>query len=101
MNDQVINGRGSLPFTIHGELRHRIGLVLPDPNEHAKYAQIYMYDSSAALNECTEQNPQLRIDILDIIQENLLEHNPFARIYHQAYKVLKEASMVTDQDMNI
>ncbi|KAF6173591.1 hypothetical protein GIB67_022950 [Kingdonia uniflora] len=101
LNDRVINGRGPLPFTIHGELRHRIGSVLPDPNEDAKYAQLYIYDSSAALNECAERNPQLRIDVLDIIQENLLEHNPFARIYRQAYEVLKEASMVTDQDMNI
>ncbi|KAF6156643.1 hypothetical protein GIB67_017779 [Kingdonia uniflora] len=101
LNYRVVNGRGSLSFTIHGELRHRIESVLPDPNEHAKYAQLYIYDSSAALNERTERNPQLRIDVLDIIQENLLEHNPFARIYHQVYEVLKEASMVTGQDMNI
>ncbi|KAF6138718.1 hypothetical protein GIB67_040850 [Kingdonia uniflora] len=31
----------------------------------------------------------------------LFEHNPFARIYRLAYKVLKEAPMVIDQDMNI
>ncbi|KAF6157065.1 hypothetical protein GIB67_041526 [Kingdonia uniflora] len=34
-------------------------------------------------------------------KENLLEYNRFPRIYRQAYEVLKEASMVTDQDMNI
>ncbi|KAF6176909.1 hypothetical protein GIB67_030592 [Kingdonia uniflora] len=52
--NQVINGRGTLPFSINGELRHRSGALLPDQDKRACYAQLYIYDSSEALNERAE-----------------------------------------------
>ncbi|KAF6161699.1 hypothetical protein GIB67_029143 [Kingdonia uniflora] len=72
MENRVINGRGPLPFSIHGELRHRSGALLPDQDKRASYAQLYIYDSSVALNERAERNLQLNAGVLDIIQANIL-----------------------------
>ncbi|KAF6136986.1 hypothetical protein GIB67_030750 [Kingdonia uniflora] len=54
MDNRVINGRGPLPFSIHGELRHRSGALLPDQDKRASYTQLHIYDSSVPLNERTE-----------------------------------------------
>ncbi|KAF6147453.1 hypothetical protein GIB67_022113 [Kingdonia uniflora] len=57
MDNRVINGRGPSPFSIHGELRHRSGALLLDQEKRTSYAQLYIYDSSVALNEHAERNP--------------------------------------------
>ncbi|PIA36704.1 hypothetical protein AQUCO_03300131v1 [Aquilegia coerulea] len=33
MDDRVLGGRGPRPFTIHGELHHRTGSLLPDQDQ--------------------------------------------------------------------
>ncbi|KAF6165423.1 hypothetical protein GIB67_017905, partial [Kingdonia uniflora] len=76
------------------------GALLPDHDKCARYAQLYIYDSSVALNERAKQNLQLNAYVLDIIQANLLEHNHFARMYRQVYEVLKEAYLLAEQDIN-
>ncbi|KAF6170579.1 hypothetical protein GIB67_000514 [Kingdonia uniflora] len=101
LDDCILNGRGPIPFSIHRELKHRVGALLPEQIHYPIYVQLYIYDSSSALNARADRNPQLDLAILQLIQDNLLEYNPFDRIYRQAYEVLKEASSANGQNVNV
>ncbi|KAF6169428.1 hypothetical protein GIB67_021431 [Kingdonia uniflora] len=81
LDDRILNGRGPKPFSIYGELKHRVGALLHDLGKQATYAQLYIYDSALALNTRISRNPQLNTNVLKIIQDNLMEYNPFVRIY--------------------
>ncbi|KAF7151523.1 hypothetical protein RHSIM_Rhsim02G0194000 [Rhododendron simsii] len=72
LDTRVLNGRRPLSFTIHGELRHRTGSLLPQPGHEAIYSQLYIYDPESALNARNNRNPHLRRDVLKTIQDCLL-----------------------------
>jgi hypothetical protein len=50
----------------------------------ASYAQLYIYDPEMALQQRMSRNNTLSPTIMSDLQEMLLEHNPFVRIYQQA-----------------
>ena len=75
MDPRMLAGRGPRSFTIHGELRHRIGALLPQPGHEGTYAQLYIYDPDSALNVRNRRNPHLRRDVLQIVQDTLLQYN--------------------------
>ena len=50
MDPRIIAGRGPKPFTIHGELRHRTGSILPQIGQDPAYAQLYIYDPDSDLD---------------------------------------------------
>lgn len=89
-DDRVLGGRGPTSFTIHGELRHRTGSLLPLPGHDASYAQLYIYDPDSALEVRSRRNPQLRRDVLQTIQGCLSEVNAFVGKYRQAYAILNQ-----------
>ncbi|PIA35515.1 hypothetical protein AQUCO_03500110v1 [Aquilegia coerulea] len=99
MDDRILNGRGPKSFTIHGELCHNVGPLIPEIGKVPSYAQLYIYDSNSALDYRNKRNPQLREDVLKIIHETLLENNKLSKVYKHAYEVLKESN--TDEDTNI
>ena len=72
MDSRVLAGRGPASFTIHGELHHRTGALLPQPGHEGIYAQLYIYDPDSALNICNRRNPHLRRDVLQTVQDTLL-----------------------------
>ncbi|XP_057504537.1 uncharacterized protein LOC130788024 [Actinidia eriantha] len=81
MDPRILAGRGPRSFTIHGELRHRTGALLPQPGHEGTYAQLYIYDPDSALNVRNRRNPHLRRDVLQTIQDTLLQYNVFAVKY--------------------
>ncbi|KAF6168761.1 hypothetical protein GIB67_012159 [Kingdonia uniflora] len=101
LDDQILNGRGLKPFSIYGELKHRIRALLPDLGKQAAYAQLYIYDSAATLNARVSHNPQLNTDVLQIIQDNLMEYNSFVRIYRQTYEILNDVYSADNQNVNV
>ncbi|KAF6149201.1 hypothetical protein GIB67_026057 [Kingdonia uniflora] len=101
LDDRILNGRGPKPFSIYGELKHRVGALLLDLGKRAAYVQLYIYDSASALNAGVSCNLQLNTDVLKIIQDNFMEYNPFVRIYHQAYEVLNDAYSADNQNVNV
>ncbi|KAF6172925.1 hypothetical protein GIB67_035479 [Kingdonia uniflora] len=101
LDDRILNGRGPKPFSIYGELKHRVGALLPDLGKQTAYIQLYNYDSASALNARVTRNPQLDTNVLKIIQDNLMEYNPFVRIYRQAYEVLNDVYSADNQDVNV
>ncbi|KAH7865689.1 hypothetical protein Vadar_009895 [Vaccinium darrowii] len=76
-DERVLLGRGPTSSTIHGELRHRVGSLLPQQGNDASYAQLYIYDPASALEVRNCRNQQLRRDVLQTIQDTLLQVNPF------------------------
>ncbi|KAG5549150.1 hypothetical protein RHGRI_014498 [Rhododendron griersonianum] len=49
LDARVLGRKGPTSFTIHGELRHRTGSLLPLPGHDALYAQLYVYGPDSAL----------------------------------------------------
>ncbi|KAI8543515.1 hypothetical protein RHMOL_Rhmol08G0224500 [Rhododendron molle] len=90
LDTRVLSGRGPTSFTIHGELRHRTGSLLPVPRQQASYAQRYIYDPNSAVEVCTHRNPHLRRDVLQTIQDSLLQVNAFVGKFRHAYAVLNQ-----------
>ncbi|KAF7151921.1 hypothetical protein RHSIM_Rhsim02G0174600 [Rhododendron simsii] len=91
---RVLNGRGPLSFTIHGELRHRTGSLLPQPRHEAIYSQLYIYDPVSSLNARNNRNPHLRRDVLKTIQDCLLTINPFFEKFLRAFEILNQSESV-------
>jgi len=52
--------------------------------------QLYFYDADDALNYCERRNPNLRRDLLDIIQHALCECNPFSHVCVHAHNILRQ-----------
>ncbi|KAG5552631.1 hypothetical protein RHGRI_010651 [Rhododendron griersonianum] len=90
LDTRVLSGRGPTSFTIHGELRHRTGSLMPLPNQEASYAQLYIYDPNSALDIRNRRNPKLRRDVLGTIQDSLLQVNPFVGKFRQAHAILNQ-----------
>ncbi|GAB2302287.1 hypothetical protein Dimus_039075 [Dionaea muscipula] len=91
--DRIITGPGPFPFTIYGELRHRTGSLLPEDGLNATYAQLYIYDLDTTLDIRMQRNPKLRQDVLLIIQNTLLQVNPFVGIYRRAFEILNQSEL--------
>ncbi|KAF6172190.1 hypothetical protein GIB67_024812 [Kingdonia uniflora] len=72
IDDQVAHGRGPSSFVIHGELHHRIGALVPNEEQEASYAQLYIYNPGASLNTRHKRNPRLNKDVLKVIQDTLV-----------------------------
>jgi hypothetical protein len=65
----------------------------------AMYAQLYIYDPKMALQQRMTRNNTLSPTIMSDLQEILLEHSPFVRIYQQAAERLRAhgaSSQTTD-----
>ncbi|KAI8525659.1 hypothetical protein RHMOL_Rhmol13G0247700 [Rhododendron molle] len=90
LDPRVLTGRGPTSFTIHGELRHRAGSLLPPQGKEASYAQLYIYDPAPALEVRSRRNQHLRKDVLQTIQETLLQVNPFVEKFRQAHAILDQ-----------
>ncbi|KAI8530166.1 hypothetical protein RHMOL_Rhmol11G0034400 [Rhododendron molle] len=75
LDPRVLVGSGPTSFAIHWELRHRAGSLLPQYGKDAKYAQMYIIDSTSTLEVRNRNNEQLRRDVLKTIQETLLQVN--------------------------
>ncbi|XP_058207867.1 uncharacterized protein LOC131320951 [Rhododendron vialii] len=90
LDPRVPAGSGPTSFTIHGELRHRVGSLLPQHGKDAKYAQLYIFYPTSALEVQNRNNEQLRRDVLETIQETLLQVNPFVDKFRQAYAILDQ-----------
>ncbi|KAG5565923.1 hypothetical protein RHGRI_001745 [Rhododendron griersonianum] len=90
LDPRVLTGSGPTSFTIHGELRHRAGSLMPQQGNDATYAQLYIFYPTSALEVRNRNNEHLRRDVLEIIQDTLLQVNPFVDKFRQAYAILEQ-----------
>ncbi|KAI0308735.1 hypothetical protein OF83DRAFT_1040987, partial [Amylostereum chailletii] len=87
----VINdGHGPYVYAIEGELHHIAGALSPPENMPPSYAQLYIHDHEAALNQRMYRNSNLHRDIMECLQTLLNDHHQYARAYRRAHEILEE-----------
>jgi hypothetical protein len=101
MDNSVNQGAGPYVFKIHGKLTHKSGSLLPAPNGHPTYAQLYIYDPADALNYRMghQANSSLHRETMQQLQDMLWHKHPGVQLYQQAHALTH--NMDPDQDCNI
>ncbi|KAI0061143.1 hypothetical protein BV25DRAFT_1775338, partial [Artomyces pyxidatus] len=89
IEESINNGRGPYAFVIRGELCHRIGSLLPAEGTPPSYAQLYIYDPQAALDQRMHRNNMTRRDTMERLQTLLSEHHQYATVYRHAHEILE------------
>jgi RNase P subunit RPR2 len=100
--DKSINhGEGPYIFCINGQVHHRIGCLLPRPNNTPKFAELYIYDAENEISNIIHalQNDQNDIDHIDpTIAKDLMEmldvHNPLVKKFCFARDLIKENNSI-------
>ena len=85
-------GRGPKVITIHGQAYHLTSAGEPLPGERPQYAQLYILDTDQALQErlADPRNVNLRPDILEQLQRELVAVNPFVRRYQNIAEIIQQ-----------
>ncbi|KAJ7195474.1 hypothetical protein GGX14DRAFT_377073, partial [Mycena pura] len=85
--DHSINNGGGPPvFRIRDELHH-IGALLPPTGQVPTYAQLYIIDPDAAVNQRMANSPTLRRETMETLQRVVMTHHQYAPIYMRAKAV--------------
>lgn len=66
-------GRGPYVFHVHGVLYHLSRSLLPSPGTLPAYAQLYIHDSQAALDQQMQRNPNCHRDTMEALQNMLIQ----------------------------
>jgi hypothetical protein len=85
----ILNGRGPSTWKTGYKIYHSAGPLCPVPGEHPSYAQLYFYDVDDALRYRKRRNPNLRRQLLSVVQECLCQFNPFSKVFLHAREVLR------------
>ncbi|CAG8667848.1 8087_t:CDS:2, partial [Diversispora eburnea] len=62
IDKSILNGHGPYSFRVNGELCHYMGSLLPESNNKAIYAQLYIHDTDLTHNIRMENNKTLNVD---------------------------------------
>lgn len=76
-------------YRIHGVIYHSAGPLEPEPGRRRAYAQLYVYDPRAALDDRMVRNDNLSRDTMALLQNTLLQSNHYARVYQHAQQVFE------------
>ena len=88
--DRLVNRRGGWVFRIFGELYHLVGSLQPEDGQPPAFAQLYIYDSDAALRQRMNRNSNLRVDTMSDLQSMLLSHHHYAAQFRHASEILRD-----------
>ena len=84
-------GRGPQLVTIHGQPYHLTAAQEAPEGQPPQYAQLYILDTNEALQQRVNdpRNADLRPDIIQLLQDELIAVNPYARQYQNMGQVLR------------
>ena len=93
-------GRGPKVITIHGQAYHLTSAGEPLPGQRPQYSQLYILDTDQALHEriAVPRNVNLRPELVQLLQHELVTFNPFARQYRNMAEVIKEQRALAAQN---
>ena len=102
VNDEF-QRRGVSNFTIHGQVYHLIGPLIPEEGQPPMFSQLYIYDTENETRNHLNIMCNLDATILCNLQNMLDRVNPYAHIFRQARDVFQtsafsEISMVIHRD---
>ena len=77
---------------IHGQIHHFIGSLIPEPEEQAKYLQIYFMEPQDSIDIRMKilQNTGIRRDIVTAIEMTLREVNPYIDSLKYAKEIMRD-----------
>ena len=100
--DHSVNrGRGPPVFRISGELHHWSGALTPPPGRSARYAQLYIYEPQAALEDRVRQNNDLNPQLLSALQAMLNDHHHYVPLFKHAFEVLQQNANLNVEDLEV
>ncbi|RPA81041.1 hypothetical protein BJ508DRAFT_209629, partial [Ascobolus immersus RN42] len=80
-------GGGVYTFRVSGEIRHRIGNLIPSGTSQPNFSQVYFLDGTKDYTRATFGNPgtfsSLSPEILNMLRQVLLHVNPYAQRFRQ------------------
>jgi hypothetical protein len=96
--DRNINkGDGPYVFRVNGQVHHRIGSLLPEPNNISKFAELYIYDTKNEIQNriralCTEEPKEndINLYIAEELKKMLDQYNPLVKIFRHARDLLEK-----------
>ena len=86
-DDRVDLLRGVQTYSIHGELFHFQGPLIPRAEEPPAFAQLFFYDPDYAAGLRLNQHPGLDRTLLRDLHQMITEVNPFVQLYKTARSV--------------
>ncbi len=102
VNDEF-QGRGVSNFSIHGQIYHLIGPLLPEEGQIPRFAQLYIYDTEHEIRNRLSLMQNLDATILQNLQNILNMVNPYIHVFRQARDIFQTSetsnvSMVIHSD---
>ena len=90
-------GRGPRVVTIHGQAYQLTAAQAAPKGQPPQYAQLYMLESTNAWQQRVThpRNANLRPEILQVLQNELMDVNPYARQYKNMGQILKRERQLT------
>lgn len=96
--DKNINkGEGPYVFRINGQIHHRIGSLLPKPDNIPKFTELYIFDTKNEIENriqaLTTEDPEdndINPFIVQGLKEMLDHHNPLVKTFRRARDLLEE-----------
>ena len=84
-------GRGPRVVTIHGQAYHLTAAQEAPEGQPPQYAQLYILDTNDALQQRVNdpRNENLQADVIQLLQDELMAVNPYARQYQNMGQVLQ------------
>ena len=89
-------GRGPRVVTIHGQAYHLTAAQEAPHGQPPQYAQLYILDTNEAMHQRTNdpRNQNLQPHIMQLLQDELLAVNPYARQYHNMGQILQRERQI-------
>ena len=84
-------GRGPRVVTIHGQAYHLTAAQEASEGQPPQYVQLYILDTNDALQQRVNdpRNKNLRANVIQLLQDELMAVNPYARQYQNMGQVLQ------------
>lgn len=76
-------------FSVHGQVYHFIGSLLPNEGQAPKFAQLYIYDTENEMRNRLNVMEDLDATILQNLQDMLDTVNPYIRVFRQVRDIMQ------------
>jgi hypothetical protein len=86
------NAHSVYSLRVRGEMYHRLG-NLPNDDERARYAQVWMYDGDDLLDAQQISFEGFCRNLLELLNSLLLQNNPYVEAFKMAYQHIAEGPL--------
>src|SRR5581483_471329 len=85
--------KGVSNFSVHGQVYHLIGPLLPEEGQPPKFAQLYIYDTENEIENRLNLMQDLDPTILQNLQDLLNTVNPYICVFRQARDIFQTSEV--------